>query len=95
MGGAWSGHPPPGPDPRCPPLDLAPVVVKAVIDTLRHIQGFPGGAPDPQMLNEIVEAVEASPDPADWLCCPFCEETVCDSGCPFVAFSEIRTGPRQ
>ena len=63
---------------------------RLVTRTLRYAlqPGF-----DPVALAELIDQLEVSGNPADWLCCPVCEETTCDVDCPLKAHDHFRVGP--
>jgi hypothetical protein len=53
-----------------------------VIETLRFMaSGWVTGDENWQYLGDKADELERT-EPDDWWCCPLCEETECDSGCP-------------
>ena len=60
------------------PVD--PVIV-ATANTFRYLAGWFGSDEQRAELYEMAEAVEVM-TPGNDMCCPVCEETTCDDGCP-------------
>lgn len=49
------------------------------------------GSVDLDDMRQVVEQLRRDPDPAEWMCCPLCEEARCDTRCPMARFR--RVGP--
>lgn len=62
-----------------------------IVQTLRFLAGGwirdDAGHDNQQWLTDVADQIERDPDPANWDCCPICEEVTCDNGCPL---SEVR-----
>lgn len=72
------------------------VRVGLVIETLRFLaDGWVGDVTNPddsdrKWLRAVAEQLALAPDPSTWGCCPLCEETVCDTGCPLATLTAYR-----
>lgn len=43
--------------------------------------GWVSGEDNQRWLVDTARAIERT-DPAEWICCPLCAETICDEDCP-------------
>lgn len=72
------------------------VRIGLVIETLRFLaDGWVGDVVNPEdsdrkWLRGVAEQLALDPDPSNWGCCPLCEETICDSGCPLATLTAYR-----
>ena len=53
-----------------------------VAATLRQLAQWSDADRTPMELFNLATTVENSPPPPDDMCCPMCQETECDTGCP-------------
>jgi hypothetical protein len=82
-------------DARPQPQVLGDPTVTAVVATLRQIAGWGSSRPTTddgwrELADAVLIGCTADADELDALCCPMCEEVVCDGGCPL---APVRTRP--
>jgi hypothetical protein len=62
------------------PEERADLIQRTVAATLRQVAEQVSDRSDRDVFREVAEKVDFGPDA--WLCCPVCEESTCDEGCP-------------
>jgi hypothetical protein len=60
---------------------------EVVLETIKHL-GWVTDHNGESMFADVIWTMEHV-EPADWDCCPLCEEVVCDDGCPLYS---VRAG---